>query len=182
MAETPTRPADRSPSSSDRSGWSGTVLVPDHNRPDRVAAAFVLLVRKDRPAHRPPTCPRGSISGALLRVGHEHRPGSGVRVSPPHPGRRRLTALLTVVVVLMAGEPAGVVLVGNVRPGPRSVVFVHWLIFQSLYRIGALLPLLHDRLDRGIAAFAAATAHNVRTGRLPVPARLRGIASYSRSS
>ena len=28
------------------------------------------------------------------------------------------------------------------------------------------------------SAFAAATAHNVRTGRLPVPARLRGIASY----
>ena len=68
-------------------------------------------------------------------------------------------------IALLAGSLAGVGL-------------VHWLIFQSLYRIGALCPYCMIVWVAAITAFAAATAHNVRTGRLPVPARLRGIASY----
>ncbi|MEU0042808.1 vitamin K epoxide reductase family protein [Streptomyces werraensis] len=55
-----------------------------------------------------------------------------------------------------------------------GVVFVHWLIFQSLYRIGALCPYCMVVWTVMIPVFWYTTLHALTRGLLPVPARLRG--------
>ena len=55
-----------------------------------------------------------------------------------------------------------------------GVVFVHWLIFQSLYRIGALCPYCMVVWAVTIPLFWYVTLHNLRAGHLPVPSALRG--------
>ncbi|MFE9242434.1 vitamin K epoxide reductase family protein [Nocardiopsis sp. NPDC006938] len=54
-----------------------------------------------------------------------------------------------------------------------GVVFVHWLIFQSLYRIGALCPYCMVVWAVMIPVFWYVTLHNLRSGHLPVPIALR---------
>ncbi|WP_049575077.1 vitamin K epoxide reductase family protein [Nocardiopsis sp. SBT366] len=54
-----------------------------------------------------------------------------------------------------------------------GVVFVHWLIFQSLYRIGALCPYCMVVWAVTIPLFWYVTLHNLRSGHVPVPNALR---------
>lgn len=54
-----------------------------------------------------------------------------------------------------------------------GVAFVHWLVFQSLYRIGALCPYCMVVWAVTIPVFWYVTLHNLRTGHLPVPSSLR---------
>ncbi len=54
-----------------------------------------------------------------------------------------------------------------------GVVFVHWLIFQSLYRIGALCPYCMVVWAATIPIFWYVTLHNLRAGHLRVPVALR---------
>ncbi|WP_370012292.1 vitamin K epoxide reductase family protein [Nocardiopsis sp. LDBS0036] len=51
-----------------------------------------------------------------------------------------------------------------------GAVFVHWLIFQSLYRIGALCPYCLVVWAVTIPLFWYVTLHNVRSAHLPAPA------------
>ena len=62
-----------------------------------------------------------------------------------------------------------------------GVVFVHWLIFQSLYRIEALCPYCMVVWVAAITAFVSATAQNVTSGRIPLSQRARAIGSYAPS-
>ncbi|MFE1167076.1 vitamin K epoxide reductase family protein [Nocardiopsis sp. NPDC058789] len=55
-----------------------------------------------------------------------------------------------------------------------GVLLVHWLIFQSLYRIGALCPYCMVVWAVTIPIFWYVTLHNLRAGHLPVPGVLRG--------
>lgn len=68
---------------------------------------------------------------------------------------------------------AGLVLVSGGRPGRSfwlvlqaglvfGVVFVHWLIFQALYRVGALCPFCMAVWAATIPAFWYVTLHNLR--------------------
>ncbi|MFC9331484.1 vitamin K epoxide reductase family protein [Kitasatospora sp. NPDC057015] len=54
-----------------------------------------------------------------------------------------------------------------------GLAFTHWLIVQALYRIGALCPYCMAVWATCIALFWYVTLHNLRTGVLSVPARLR---------
>ena len=54
-----------------------------------------------------------------------------------------------------------------------GLLFTHWLIVQALYRIGALCPYCMVVWAATIALFWYVTLHNLRTGVIPVPARLR---------
>ncbi|MCT7350708.1 MULTISPECIES: vitamin K epoxide reductase family protein [Streptomyces] len=54
-----------------------------------------------------------------------------------------------------------------------GVVFVHWLIFQSLYRIGALCPYCMVVWTVMIPVFWYTTVHILTRGYLPVPDRVR---------
>ncbi|WP_433697174.1 vitamin K epoxide reductase family protein [Nocardiopsis sp. CA-288880] len=55
-----------------------------------------------------------------------------------------------------------------------GAVLVHWLIFQSLYRIGALCPYCMVVWAVTIPVFWYVTLHNVRSGHLPTPRWLAG--------
>ncbi|MFY1702926.1 vitamin K epoxide reductase family protein [Micromonospora sp. WMMA1923] len=55
-----------------------------------------------------------------------------------------------------------------------GVVFVHWLIYQSLYRIGALCPYCMVVWVVTIVIFWYLTLHNLHHRHLPTPAVLRG--------
>ena len=57
-----------------------------------------------------------------------------------------------------------------------GVVFVHWLIFQSLYRIGALCPYCMVVWVVTITAFWYITLHNLTGGRFPISSGWRGVA------
>ena len=145
-----------------------------------LAAAFVLLVEKIALLTDPTYVPSCSIN-PVLSCGSVMNTDQAAAFGFPNPilGVAGFTALLTVGVVLMARVSLPGWFWWGIQAGTTfGVVFVHWLIFQSLYRIGALCPYCMIVWVAAITAFAAATAHNVRTGRLPVPARLRGIASY----
>ncbi len=54
-----------------------------------------------------------------------------------------------------------------------AVIFVHWLFFQSVYRIEALCPYCMVVWAAAIAIFVYVTLGNVAAGRLPVPSPLR---------
>ncbi|MFY1692888.1 vitamin K epoxide reductase family protein [Plantactinospora sp. WMMB782] len=54
-----------------------------------------------------------------------------------------------------------------------GVVFVHWLFFQSLYRIGALCPYCMVVWVAMIVLFWYVTLHNLHHAHLPLPSRLR---------
>ncbi|MDX2969195.1 vitamin K epoxide reductase family protein [Kribbella solani] len=57
-----------------------------------------------------------------------------------------------------------------------GVVFVHWLIFQSLYRIGALCPYCMGVWAVTIPIFWYVTLHNLRTTRIGLgAARMHGV-------
>jgi uncharacterized membrane protein len=57
-----------------------------------------------------------------------------------------------------------------------GVVFVHWLIFQSLYAIGALCPYCMVVWIVTITAFWYTTLHNALSGRLALTPRWRALA------
>jgi uncharacterized membrane protein len=52
-----------------------------------------------------------------------------------------------------------------------GVVFVHWLIFQSLYRIGALCPYCMVVWAVTVPIFWYVTLHNLHQQHLPLPGR-----------
>lgn len=57
-----------------------------------------------------------------------------------------------------------------------GVVFVHWLIVQSLYVIGALCPYCMVVWTVTVPLFWYVTLHNLQQGHLPAPAGVRRLA------
>jgi hypothetical protein len=61
-----------------------------------------------------------------------------------------------------------------------GVVFVHWLIYQSLYSIGALCPYCMVVWAVTIPIFWYLTAHNLQAGHIPATDALRRFAVRNR--
>lgn len=107
-----------------------------------LAAALVLTVEKilllKDPSHRP-SC---SINPVLSCGSVMSKPQAEAFGFPnPLIGIVGFTVVVTLGVVLLAGAALPRwVWVGLGVGATAGVVFVHWLIFQSLYRIGALCP------------------------------------------
>ena len=59
-----------------------------------------------------------------------------------------------------------------------GVVFVHWLIYQSLYEIQALCPYCMVVWTVMIPIFWYTTLHNLRAGHLPVPTSWRAVGQF----
>ncbi|MDB5185539.1 MAG: Vitamin epoxide reductase [Candidatus Saccharibacteria bacterium] len=59
-----------------------------------------------------------------------------------------------------------------------GVVFVHWLFFQSVYRIEALCPYCIVVWTVTIPIFWYTTLHNLREGFIATPKRLKGLANF----
>ena len=62
-----------------------------------------------------------------------------------------------------------------------GIGFIHWLIFQTLYRIGAVCPYCIAVWTAMIPLFWYTTLHNLRRGVIPLPAGARsGVAAVAR--
>ncbi|WCO67993.1 vitamin K epoxide reductase family protein [Iamia majanohamensis] len=91
------------------------------------------------------------------------------------------TVVLTLGVVLLAGAHLPRWVLGGLGLGTAfGVGFVHWLMFQSLYRIGALCPYCMAVWAVTIPLFVATVAMLVRTGtiRIRPPGLARLITDY----
>lgn len=148
-----------------------------------LVAAFILLVEKIALLTDSTYVPSCSIN-PVLSCGSVMNTDQAAAFGFPNPilGVAGFTALLTIGVVLLTRARVPSWFWWGIQVGTAfGVVFVHWLIFQSLYRIGALCPYCMVVWVAAITAFVTSTAHNVATGRLPLPARLRPVAAYGPS-
>ncbi|EAP98705.1 hypothetical protein JNB_01015 [Janibacter sp. HTCC2649] len=148
-----------------------------------LAAAFTLLVEKIALLKDPAYVPSCSIN-PVLSCGSVMNTEQAAAFGFPNPilGVAGFTALLTIGVVLLTRATLPGWFWWGIQAGTTfGVVFVHWLIFQSLYRIEALCPYCMVVWIAVIAAFVAATAQNATSGRLPLPPPTKDIGSYAPS-
>ena len=59
-----------------------------------------------------------------------------------------------------------------------GVGLVHWLFFETVYRIHALCPYCMVVWSVTIPLFLYTTLYNIRTGVIKVPAKLKGLAAF----
>lgn len=142
-----------------------------------LVAAFILLVEKIAILKDPAYVPSCSIS-PLLNCGSVMRTPQAEAFGFPNPilGVAGFAMVAAVGMALLAGASFRrwfwLALQAGVTFG---VVFAHWLVFQSLYRIGALCPYCMVVWIVTIALFWYVTLHNVRASHLPVPAPSRRL-------
>lgn len=139
-----------------------------------LVAAFVLTVEKIALLKDPAYVPSCSLN-PVLSCGSIMRTPQAEAFGFPNPllGIVGFTVVLTAGVVLLAkvrlpywfwmGLQAGAFL---------GVLFVHWLIYQSLYRIGALCPYCMIVWAVTIPIFWYLTVHNLQQGHVPGPRRV----------
>ncbi|WP_408993439.1 vitamin K epoxide reductase family protein [Streptomyces sp. 1268] len=144
-----------------------------------VLAAFTLTVEKIALLKDPSYSPSCSIN-PILNCGSVMTTPQAEVFGFPNPllgiaGFAVVTALGVVLLTrallprwMWWGLEAGVVF---------GVLFVHWLIFQSLYRIGALCPYCMVVWAVMIPVFWYTTLHVLARGYLPVPDRVRRSAT-----
>ncbi|MEU7004272.1 vitamin K epoxide reductase family protein [Nonomuraea sp. NPDC046570] len=140
-----------------------------------LGAAFTLAVEKIALLKDPTYVPSCSIN-PVLSCGSVMNTAQAEVLGFPNPllGIAAFAVVTAVGAALVAGArlhrwfwlglQAGVTL---------GAVFVHWLIFQSLYRIGALCPYCMLVWAVTIPIFWYITLHNLTQRHLPVPAGAR---------
>jgi uncharacterized membrane protein len=140
-------------------------------------AAFVLMVEKVALLQDPSYTPSCSINpilscGSVMTTAQAEvfgfpNPLIGVAAFP-------VVAATGVAVLAGAGLPRWWWLA--LQAGALfGVVLVHWLFFQSLYRIGALCPYCMVVWILMILIFSYLTLHNAERGHLPAPRRITGL-------
>lgn len=105
-----------------------------------LVAAFVLTVEKFELATTPGYTPTCSINPIVNCGSVMDTPQASVFGFPNSLLGIAGFAALAAVAVVMGSRPAPWVLLGLQVGMSAAMVFVHWLIFQSLYRIDALCP------------------------------------------
>lgn len=140
-------------------------------------AAFVLMVEKIALLRDPSYQPSCSINPILSCGSVMARPQAEAFGFPnPLLGVAGFAVVVTVGVALLAGARFGRWYWLGLQAGVTfGVGFVHWLIFQSLFRIGALCPYCMGVWAVTIPIFWYVTLYNLDRGTLPVPARARGV-------
>jgi uncharacterized membrane protein len=144
-------------------------------------AAFTLAVEKLRIVEDPTYIPTCSIN-PILSCGSVMTTDQAEAFGFPNPflGVAGFAAVLALGFAVAGGARLPRWLWLAVQAGLTSaVVFVHWLFFQSLYRIEALCPYCMVVWVVTIVAFLYGTLHNLGQGSLPVPAGLRGAVSVA---
>jgi uncharacterized membrane protein len=144
------------------------------------AAAFTLMVDRIALLKDPAFVPSCSIS-PLLSCGSVMTSPQAELFGFPNP----LIGLVAFPVVATVG---GIALGGGTVPrwvwlglqagSVAGLVFVHWLISQSLYAIGTLCPYCMIVWVVTITVFWYVTLHNHAAGRLPRPRGGRKLATY----
>lgn len=136
------------------------------------AAAFALILDKIRLLEDPEFVPACSISPVLSCGSVMTSPQAEVFGFPnPLLGVAAFPIVTTIGVVVLAGARLPRWVWAGLQLGATvGVVFVHWLMVQSLYRIGALCPYCLVVWVVTITVFVYTTLHNLAAARLPLPA------------
>lgn len=140
-----------------------------------LVAAAVLLIEKIKLIEDPDYIPSCSIN-PILSCGSIMRTDQAEAFGFPNPiiGVAGFAAVLTLGVAILSGATFARWFWLGLQVGVTfGVGFVHWLIFQSLYRIDALCPYCMVVWAVTIPLFWYVTLHNVRHRHL----RLRGFAA-----
>ncbi|MEV4285978.1 vitamin K epoxide reductase family protein [Nonomuraea bangladeshensis] len=135
-----------------------------------LAAAFTLSVEKIALLKNPAYVPSCSLNPVLSCGSVMNTPQAEVFGFPnPLLGVAGFAIVTTLGVVLLTGAGLPRRLWLGLQAGVTfGVVFVHWLIYQSLYVIGALCPYCMVVWAVMIPIFWYVTLHNLRHRRLPV--------------
>lgn len=144
-------------------------------------AAFVLAVEKLRIVEDPTYIPTCSIN-PILSCGSVMTTDQAEAFGFPNPllGIAGFAALAAIGLALVGGAKLPRSLWLTLQAGLTfALVFVHWLFFQSLYRIEALCPYCMVVWVVTIVGFLYCTLHNLGQGNLPVPVALRGVAAFA---
>lgn len=170
-------PVPQKPSAGFVSRWIGAILT--------VAglvgtlAAFVLILDRIALLTDPAYVPSCSIN-PLLSCGPVMASAQAELLGFPNPllGLVAFPVLATTGIIVVAGaELPRWYWLGLQAGTTAGAVFVHWLIFQSLYRIGALCPYCMAVWAVTITAFWYTTLHNLTHRRFGLPrARPLGVA------
>ncbi|ODA71594.1 vitamin K epoxide reductase family protein [Streptomyces sp. AVP053U2] len=138
-------------------------------------AAFTLTVEKIALLKDPSYSPSCSINPILSCGSVMTTPQAEVFGFPnPLLGIAGFAGVTALGVVLLTGAVLPRWMWWGLQAGALfGVVFVHWLIFQSLYRIGALCPYCMVVWTVMIPVFWYTTVHILTRGYLPVPDGMR---------
>lgn len=138
-------------------------------------AAFVLTVEKITLLQDPDYVPSCSIN-PILSCGSVMSTPQAEAFGFPNPliGIAAFAVVVTVGVARLAGATLPRWFWLGMQLGTTfGVVFVHWLIVQSLYRIGALCPYCMVVWAVTVPLFWYVTVHNLDRRHLPVPSGAR---------
>ena len=143
-------------------------------------AAFELAVEKIRLLENPLYVPPCSLGETVDCVSIMRSPQSEAFGFPnPLLGIAGFGALTATGLVLVTGGRLGRPYWWVLQAGLLFAVgFVHWLIFQTLYRIGALCPFCMAVWSVTIPSFWYVTLHNAR-GLVGRPDRVGAIAAFA---
>ena len=145
-------------------------------------SACVLLVEKIALLKDPDYVPSCSIN-PILSCGSIMKTPQAEAFGFPNPiiGVAAFAVVVTIGTGLLAGASYRRWFWLGLQAGTTfGVVFVHWLIFQSLYRIGALCPYCMVVWVVTIPLFLYTTLHNLTTGVIRTPARLGRVVTLLR--
>ena len=173
VADTPAAVGTR-PAAPPFAGWIGWLLLGCGLV--GAGASFVLVVERIALLENPFYVPSCSVD-AVLSCASVMTSAQSELFGFPNPllGLVGFPVVATVGVAAI-GRAAGRSLWLGLQVGTLlGVVFVHWLIGQSLYAIGALCPYCMVVWVVTITAFWYTTLHNLSTGMIPVPAGLRRV-------
>lgn len=142
-------------------------------------AAFELSLEKilvlADPGHVP-SCNVGVLVSCSTNLGSWQ--GSLFGFPNPFIGLMAWPVVITIGVAVLAGARfARWFWVGFNVGVAGAIVFVGWLIAQSIYVLGVLCPWCMLTWSVTIPVFLAVTLHNLREGHIPVPERWRRLAA-----
>lgn len=136
-----------------------------------LVAAVMLLVEKIRLLEDPDYVPACSIN-PILSCGSIMRTDQAEAFGFPNPviGVAGFAIVVTIGMALLAGAAFRRWFWLGLQLGVSfGVVFVHWLIFQTLYRIDALCPYCIVVWAVTIPLFWYTTLHNLQAGHIRLP-------------
>ncbi|WP_189130178.1 vitamin K epoxide reductase family protein [Wenjunlia tyrosinilytica] len=137
-----------------------------------LAAAFVLSIEKIKLLEDPSYVPSCSLN-PVLSCGSVMKTWQASAFGFPNMfmGLAGYAVVMAVGVALLAGARFQRWFWVGVQLGATfGVGFIHWLVFQSLYRIGALCPYCMVAWAATIPMFVYVTLHSLKRGVIPLPA------------
>ncbi|TDW24477.1 vitamin K epoxide reductase family protein [Kribbella kalugense] len=140
-------------------------------------AAFVLTVERYKLLSNPLYVPSCSIN-SVLSCSSVMTSSQATAFGFPNPllGIAGFAVVATIGVVLLTGAQLPRWFGLGLQLGATlAVIFVHWLMYQSIYRIGALCPYCMVVWAVTIPIFWYTTLHNLIQTKTSLPRQVRGV-------